>query len=296
MTIDSETKSCIDKIFLDIGNKCQLLDEIGRGGQKKVYKIKRESGEIQVLKLVETTNESLERVKREIRASSIIEHSCIPKIIASNANLISDNSSMVWIIEEFIDGTSLRKILETGRLFLINDVILFLDTILSILEKSEEKKIIHRDIKPENILLDKNNNFWLIDFGIARHLDMASLTDTNSPFGPCTVGYSASEQFRNRKHDIDIRADLFSVGVVTTEMLAGYNPYTKNVDNILHVIRDIEMRPLPLLRIKGDSRYLLAQFIRTLGDNRTSRRPSSANEARELLEIIKPTLVMQKGV
>jgi len=292
MEIDSKTKSIINAIFSDIGGQYQLLDELGRGGQKKVYKIKNESGIVQVLKLVETTTDSLERVKREIRASAIINHDSIPKIISSNVNVISDKNSMVWIIEEFIDGMSLRKILETGKKFSTNEIVIFLDTILSILIKSEENNIIHRDIKPENIILDKNGKYWLIDFGIARHLDLDSLTDTNSPFGPCTVGYSASEQFRNRKHDIDIRADLFSVGVVAYEMLSGYNPYTKNADNILHVIRDMERKPIPLLRIKGDTRYLLANFIRTLGDNRTSRRPSSACEAKELLDIIKPTLIV----
>jgi len=292
MVIDSETKNLVDTVFSDIGSKYQLLDEIGRGGQKKVYKIRNESGIVQVLKLINTTSDSLERVKREIRASSIIDHDNIPKIITSNANVISDTNSIVWIIEEFIDGVSLRKILETGKNFSTNEAVLFLDTILSILIKSEENKIIHRDIKPENILLDNSGKYWLIDFGIARHLDLESLTDTNSPFGPCTVGYSSSEQFRNRKHDIDIRADLFSVGVVVAEMLSGYNPYTKNADNILHIIRDMERKPIPLLRIKGDTRYLLAQFIRTLGDNRTSRRPSSAREAKELLEIVKPTLII----
>jgi serine/threonine-protein kinase len=290
MTVKSDTNVVLNTILSEIGNEYQLIGEIGKGGQKRVYKIINKFGMEQVLKLAETTNDSLERVKREIRAASTIEHENIPKIIASNAETITNKNSTIWIVEDFIDGKSLRQIMDTGKIFLINEVILFLDTILSILVKSEKKKIIHRDIKPENILLDTNGKYWLIDFGIARHLDLNSLTDTNSPFGPCTVGYSASEQFRNRKHDIDIRADLFSVGVVATEMLSGYNPYTKDADNVLHIIRNIERKPLPLLRIKGDTRYLLTQFIRTLGDNRTSRRPSSALEAKELLELIKPTL------
>lgn len=292
MTIDDETKLQIDSILSSLDVNYQFLDEIGKGGQKKVFKIKHESGTLQVLKLIRTTNDSLERVKREIRASSIIKHENIPRIIDSNVNSISDNSSMAWIIEEYIDGMSLRDVFTSGKIFLINDVVALMDTILSILEKSEEKKIIHRDIKPENILLDKNNKYWLIDFGIARHLDLDSLTDSNSPFGPCTVGYSASEQFRNRKHDIDIRADLFALGVVAVEMISGYNPYTKDTDNILHIIRNIERQPLPLLKIEGDTRYLLAQFIRILGDNRASRRPSSAHEAKELFNLIKPTLVL----
>ena len=292
MILDSKTKMLIDNVFIETGGQYQLLDEIGRGGQKRVFKIKNETGVIQVLKLVETTIDSLERLKREIRASSIIEHDNIPRIMASNADSISDNNNTAWIIEEYIDGMPLRKLLESGKIFSISEVIVFIDTILSILEQSEKNNIIHRDIKPENILLDANGRYWLIDFGIARHLDMQSLTNTNLPFGLFTVGYSAPEQFRNRKHDIDIRADLFSVGVVAAEMLSGYNPYIKNADNILQIIQDIERKPLPLLRIKGDTRYLFAQFIRILGDNRTSRRPSSIHEAKELFEIIKPTLNM----
>lgn len=293
MSIDSETQKIIDSIFSSIGKKYQLIEEIGKGGQKKVFKVQSESGNVQALKLIETTIDSLERVKREIRASSIIEHDNIPKVLESNVNTISDKNSIAWLIEEYIDGSSLREILSKGKLFTIKEVVSFLDTILSILIKSEEKKIIHRDIKPENILLDKNGKFWLIDFGIARHLDLKSLTDTNSPFGLFTVGYSASEQLRNRKHDIDIRSDLFSVGVVVIEMLSGYNPYVKDAENVLHIIKNIEMKPLPLLRIKGDTRYLFAQFIRILGDNRASRRPSSALEAKELFELIKPTLVFE---
>jgi serine/threonine-protein kinase len=292
MTIDSLTNAQVGSILSNIDSGYQLLNEIGRGGQKRVFKIKNNSDQIQVLKLIETTNDSLERIKREIRASLIIEHDNIPKIMLSNTATISDKNTLAWIIEEFIEGVSLRNLFENGKYFSMADVILFLDTILSILEKSEEKKIIHRDIKPENILFDSKGKYWLIDFGIARHLDLTSLTDSNSPFGPCTVGYSSSEQFRNRKHDIDIRADLFSLGVVTTEMLTGYNPYTHGIDNILLIIRNIERQPLPLLPIKGDTRYLLAQFIRTLGDNRPSRRPSSAREAREIFNLIKPTLTI----
>jgi serine/threonine-protein kinase len=289
MEINDEEKKRIDAVLFCLNDNYKLLGEIGRGGQKKVYKIINGSGELQVLKIFFASNDTIERVKREIHASKIIGHPHIPRILMSNVeNNILDN--LVWIIEEFIDGQSLREIFALKKTFTINDVVVFLDTMLSILEKSEGKNIIHRDIKPENILFDIRQKYWLIDFGIARHLDLISLTDTNAPFGLCTIGYSASEQFRNRKHDIDIRADLFSLGVVSAEMILGYNPYMKNADNILSIIRNIEKLPLPMLQIEGDTHYLLAQFIKTLGDNRTSRRPSSAHEAIELFNVVKSTL------
>ena len=134
---------------------------------------------------------------------------------------------------------------------------------LSILDRSEDQNIVHRDIKPENIIIDTNNKFWLIDFGISRHLDLESITASNSPFGPCTIGYSSAEQFRNIKKEIDIRADLFSLGVVAAEMIIGYNPFFYNTNDIIQVIKNIENQPLPLLRISGDSQFLLAK-LRTL--------------------------------
>jgi serine/threonine-protein kinase len=291
MEIDKTAKQQINAILATIGKDYQLLAEIGRGGQKQVFKVCSKNNELQVLKLIATTKDSLERIKREIRASEIIGHDHIPKILFSNASLPL-NDDLVWVIEDFVDGSNLRDVLTQGKKFKIKDIVLFLDTMFSILEKSEAKSIIHRDIKPENILLDSAGKYWLIDFGIARHLDLASLTESNSPFGPCTIGYSASEQFRNRKRDIDIRADLFSLGVVAEEMILGYNPYTKDVDNVLAVIKKIEQGPLPLLRIEGDTRYLLAQFIRILADNRVSRRPSSVREAMEIFQVIKPTLAI----
>lgn len=61
--------------------------------------------------------------------------------------------------------------------------------------------LVHRDIKPLNIILDNKGKFWLLDFGIAKHLDLVSITPTNNPFGPFTLGYASSEQFRNFKKD-----------------------------------------------------------------------------------------------
>jgi serine/threonine protein kinase len=268
----------------------RVLKEIGKGGQKQVYKVKNlASYEIMVLKAILPDTE-LERVKREIRAVKIINHDNIPKILKTNIDEITSSSQIVWILEEFVDGESLRDALNNGEKFSLKEIVVFLDTMFSILEVTESKNIVHRDIKPENIIIDNQGNFWLIDFGIARHLDLESLTKSNSPFGPCTIGYSASEQFRNRKKEIDIRADLFSVGVVCAEMILGSNPYLKNAKDILEVIKNIENKPLPLFKIEGDTQYLFARFIKTLGDNRISRRPRTVKEAERLFEIVKSTL------
>ena len=176
------------------------------------------------------------------------------------------------------------------KTFTLPEIVEFLDVMFSILEQAEVQNIVHRDIKPENIIVDVHGKYWLIDFGISRHLDLESITLTHAPYGLFTIGYSAAEQFRNRKKDIDIRADLFSLGVVITEMIQGYNPYLHEATDILQVIKRIEQQPLPALRISGDDRFMMAKFIKILGNNRLSRRPRSISEAKQIFDVIKPTL------
>jgi serine/threonine-protein kinase len=289
-TLSEITEEEIKELILKIPVNLKLLDKIGKGGQKQVYKaIDQDKDYIIVFKVIRP-NLDIERVKREIIAVKTISHQHIPKIYNSNVESINNSDEIIWIIEEFIEGESLRDALKRKRSFNLGDIVLFIDTMLSILEKSDASNIIHRDIKPENIIIDTQNKYWLIDFGIARHLELESLTESNSPFGPCTIGYSAGEQFRNRKKEIDIRADLFSLGVVVAEIITGYNPYLRDAKDVLQIIKNIENQPLPLLRIEGDSQFLLARFIKVLGDNRISRRPRTAKEAKQLFNIVKDTL------
>lgn len=269
----------------------QVGSLIGKGGQKLVYDIvDLNNGDKRVIKLIKSSTDSDERLKREILAVNEIDHNHIPKIFKTNIYTRKKETDPVWIIEEFINGSSLRESLNNKKVFEITEIIQFMDTMFSILEVSESKNIIHRDIKPENIIIDTNNKFWLIDFGISRHLDLESITSSNSPYGPCTFGYSAAEQFRNRKKDIDIRTDLFSLGVVASEMISGKNPYLKDVKGILELIKKIENTPLPLLRIKGDKQYFLAKFIKILGDNRLTRRPRSIIEAKNIFKLVKDSI------
>ena len=96
--------------------------------------------------------------------------------------------------------------------------------ISEVLVGAEGEGIVHRDIKPENIIMGQNGDFWLLDFGVARDLGEESLTPTAAPFGPATLGYAPLEQIRNIKGDIDIRADLFALGITLYECALGGEP------------------------------------------------------------------------
>lgn len=134
--------------------------------------------------------------------------------------------------------------------------------------------------------MDNNNCFWLLDFGIARHLDLTSITATEEHFGPHTLGYAAPEQYRNLKPQIDSRADLFSLGVVAYEAISGVNPFTGEATSHLDVIRRIESTVPDRLEIQEDPSGEIAAFISLLIEKYSSRRPKTAKIALEWFESI----------
>lgn len=273
-------------------NELKDLKPLKKGGQKEVYSGTHDIfGDI-VFKKIFPNENSLIRTKREIRAVSLLKTAkFIPNIIAHNCE--EENPDFLWLVEERIKGNNLRDVFSTGKTFETHEIVNFLDTMLEIAVLSEAANLVHRDIKPENIILDNDNNFWLLDFGIARHLDLVSITESKEPFGLFTVGYASSEQFRNLKKMIDIRADLFSIGVVCHEMVKGQNFYTTDVDNdIFKVIKKLENSSLPPLRIEGDSQFQLSTFISLIGDHRRNRRPKTAKEAIQIFTGIKDTILI----
>ena len=265
------------------------ITQVQGGGQKEVYFADHpEKGSV-VFKKVFPKDDSIERSKRELRAVRIINSANIPVIYFHNCDELLPNP--LWIIEQRISGTNLREVLKTGKSFSIHEICNFLETMLNLAILSEKNNLVHRDIKPENIMLDEKGKFWLLDYGIARHLDLKSITDSNSPFGVFTLGYASSEQFRNLKKDIDIRSDLFSIGVVAYELLQGENYYIKDTGNdVFQIIKKLENFPLPAQVIRGDTQFQLSAFIRLLGDHRRNRRPKSAFQAKEIFTSILPTL------
>src|SRR5688572_8842283 len=93
-------------------------------------------------------------------------------------------------------------------------------------------------------------DYWLLDFGIARHLDLSSLTPTLAS-GVGTLGYAPPEQYRNWKSDIDSRADLFAVGVTGFEAATGVHPFRDGAKSGAEVIDRIENRLHPVPSIQG---------------------------------------------
>lgn len=265
------------------------LQALATGGQKDVYLGEHSEFGRVVVKI--TRGSSPDRAVREVKAVQALSSPHVPKVFGVGS-LASPGSSVIYTIEQYISGRTLRHMLSERSRLPLRACLHLLGSLLETAVEMERVHIVHRDIKPENIMYDDSGVVWLLDFGIARVLDLTSLTDSQARFGPHTAGYAAPEQFRNRKQDIDIRADLFSIGVVAYESLSGRNPFRENARSPLEVLTRTETIVLDPLRLEGDTQGQLSGFIGVLCHRYPSRRPPSAQTASNWFRAIRPTVVL----
>lgn len=256
--------------FPDLGQFALL----GQGGQKVVFAATHQSeGEV-VLKLIHP-HQDAESVRREILAVGQVQSPRVPKILATG-QVTTNIGHCIWLREQRVNGSTLRSGLGSGPLDARGVLRLGLQ-MLEALAQAESVQIVHRDVKPDNIMYDRDGAFWLLDFGVARHLDLHSLTATAAPFGKFTPGYAPPEQFRNLKSTIDSRADLFALGVTLYECGTGSNPFMTG--NPLEALRNIERRTLPPLELPIASAPDLRDLVAAMTQRRRDHRPSTAAEA-----------------
>lgn len=258
--------------FPELGSLKRLVT----GGQKSVYTATHPSDGEVVLKIIHPS-EDPERVRREILAVQKAACPRVPRILGEG-KLQSNVGEVLWVREQRISGESLRAVIQKGPLG--KDELLRLAVhLLEALADAEKVHIVHRDVKPENVIRDLGGRFWLLDFGIARHLDLTSLTGSHAPFGVGTAGYAPPEQFRNRKRDIDARADLFALGVTLYESATGGNPFRNGVRDNLQVLHNVERVALAPLQLPFDTAGEIAGFVTAFTQKRHNHRPLSIAEA-----------------
>lgn len=245
-----------------------------RSGQKDVLRAWAKQGNV-VLKLIKPANQDNNRTLREIQAVARLSSDYVPPIYENGTRRIGSADS-IYIIEPYIAGNTYREVLSKSIIPEFKSTLKLASVLLNAASDFEKANLVHRDIKPENIIISECGKAWVIDFGLVRLLDEKSLTATGQRIGPCTPGYGAPEQFRNMKSTIDIRADLFSIGVVLYESLSGENPYIEGKRDALEIFRSMEREDLPYLK-KVDVH--LADFVAALTARFPSRRPQNAREA-----------------
>ena len=145
-----------------------------------------------------------------------------------------------YLVMRYLRGGSLNQLLEPGPVSSERAAII-LDQISAALHVAHRNKVVHRDIKPDNILLDEDENTYLSDFGIAKSLDVDSQSEPNAAG---TLRYMSPEQIQG--HKVSPQSDIYSLGILLYEMLAGEHPFKDSSvsDLIINHIRN----PLPDIR------------------------------------------------
>ncbi|MCA9118831.1 MAG: protein kinase [Planctomycetales bacterium] len=243
----------------------EILDLIGHGGMGAVYKARQRGLDRTVaLKIlppeVGQDPTFAERFSREARALARLSH---PNIVAIHDS--GNSGGLYYLLMEYVDGVNLREAIETKELT-PPEALAIVPQICEALQYAHDEGVVHRDIKPENILLDKKGRVKIADFGLARLLGQAAddftLTATHQVMG--TPRYMAPEQIEGA-HEVDHRADIYSLGVVFYEMLTGELPLGRFDAPSRKVQLDLRVDEVVLRTLEKDPlrRYQHASEIKT---------------------------------
>ncbi len=204
-----------------LGERYEILKRLGEGGMGAVYKARdHELDRMVALKVIRPElaghPDILRRFKQELILARQVTHKNVVRIFD-----LGSADGRKFITMDFIEGRDLKSILvERGKLP-PSEVPGILRQICLGLEAAHVEGVVHRDLKPQNIMLDDAARVWLMDFGLARSMELAGLTRTGVLMG--TPDYMSPEQARAEK--VDARSDLFSLGIITYEMLVGRLPF-----------------------------------------------------------------------
>ena len=194
--------------------------------QKAAFHVKDEHGKDLCLKIISPTCTS-ERLHREITAMQNISH---PNVVSLLEYTFSSTPGSLkhFVVEEFVDGADLE--VAPGTPWPRPRVAGLFAKLMDGLEQLNLQHIVHRDLKPSNIRVRPDDTPVLIDFGLARHLQMSDLTLTAQGAQLGTPLYFSPEQFEGTKREIDHRTDLFAAGVIIFQALVGRHPFaTTNI-------------------------------------------------------------------
>ena len=202
----------------------EILELLGQGGMGAVYKARQTKlDRLVAVKILppEVARDPAfaERFMREARSLARLNHANIVTVYD-----FGEASGLFYFSMEYVDGKNVRQLLESGKLPQAQSLQI-VGQVCEALRYAHDEGIVHRDIKPENILLDKKGRVKIADFGLAKLVGLtpAYLTLTGAHEVMGTLYYMAPEQTR-RSHQVDHRADIYSLGVVLYEMLTGELP------------------------------------------------------------------------
>ncbi|NLF30625.1 MAG: serine/threonine protein kinase [Planctomycetes bacterium] len=258
----------------------EILELIGRGGMGAVYKAReKDLDRLVALKIlppeIGRDPAFAQRFAREAQAMARLSHPNIVTIYSFGSVPLPQSQPLYYFIMEYVDGLSLRRLLDAKNCG-SDEALAIVPQICDALQYAHDRGIVHRDIKPENILLSRDGQVKIADFGLAKLVGMAAAPDLSRPgegkpdvtaAGGKVMGtphYMAPEQLE-RPGDVDHRADIYSLGVVFYQMLTGELPTARIEPPSRKVLIDVRLDEVVLRALEAEPhrRYQHVSEVRT---------------------------------
>ncbi len=277
-------RDVVSLVQSSLGDRYTVEREIARGGNARIFLARDRSGARVALKVLHpelAVSLAAERFLREISVLAGITHPRISRLLD-----YGERDWLVYYVMEFVEGPTLREYLEQVGRAPVKDTIVGTCQVLEALQYAHEHGVVHRDVKPENIKLSPTGAV-LMDFGIAKAVAASGSSRlTRSGFTVGTSAYMSPEQVAGDR-TIDHRADIYSLGCVIFECLAGEPPYSHLDDRL--VLGMHQRSPIPDVRKRRrDVPVKLAKLVaRALAKNPEDRW-QSASEMRTALAACPP--------
>ncbi len=264
-----------------IADRYEIIEELGKGGMGKVFRVEDKKIKEEVaLKLIKpeiaADKKTIERFSNELKFARKIAHRNVCKMYD-----LGEEEGTYYITMEYVPGEDLKSFIRRSRQLTIGTAISLAKQVSEGLSEAHRLGVVHRDLKPQNVMIDKEGNARIMDFGVARSVEGKGITGAGVMIG--TPEYMSPEQVEGK--EADQRSDIYSLGIMLYEMLTGRVPFEGDTAFAIGVMQKSEVPKDPREFNSQISVDLSRMILKCLEKDKEKRYQSSGEVRSELSHI-----------